>query len=57
MAERAAFVDRLELFGIGYSWGGYESLAPARWIPAARSRSRRRQISYGSTSGSKIRTT
>ena len=23
----AAFVDRLELFGIGYSWGGYESLA------------------------------
>ena len=26
-ASRAAFVDRLELFGIGYSWGGYESLA------------------------------
>jgi cystathionine beta-lyase len=26
-ATRAAFVDRLELFGIGYSWGGYESLA------------------------------
>jgi len=26
-AERAAFVDRLNLFGIGYSWGGYESLA------------------------------
>ena len=26
-AERAAFVDRLDLFGIGYSWGGYESLA------------------------------
>jgi cysteine-S-conjugate beta-lyase len=26
-SERAAFVDRLELFGIGYSWGGYESLA------------------------------
>ncbi len=26
-AARAAFVDRLELFGIGYSWGGYESLA------------------------------
>jgi cystathionine beta-lyase len=25
--ERAAFVDGLELFGIGYSWGGYESLA------------------------------
>lgn len=26
-AERAAFVDRLQLFGIGFSWGGYESLA------------------------------
>jgi cystathionine beta-lyase len=27
---RAAFVDALQLFGIGYSWGGFESLA----IPA-----------------------
>lgn len=26
-AERAAFIDSLALFGIGYSWGGYESLA------------------------------
>ena len=26
-AARAAMVDRLTLFGIGYSWGGYESLA------------------------------
>jgi cystathionine beta-lyase len=26
-AARAALVDKLELFGIGYSWGGYESLA------------------------------
>ncbi len=26
-AERAAFIDALALFGIGYSWGGYESLA------------------------------
>lgn len=25
-AAMAAFVDHLELFGIGYSWGGYESL-------------------------------
>jgi len=25
--RRAAFVDALELFGIGFSWGGYESLA------------------------------
>jgi cysteine-S-conjugate beta-lyase len=26
-AARAALIDGLELFGIGYSWGGYESLA------------------------------
>ncbi|MET0238949.1 MAG: cystathionine beta-lyase [Sphingobium sp.] len=26
-SERAAFVDALSLFGIGYSWGGFESLA------------------------------
>ncbi|MET0138130.1 MAG: cystathionine beta-lyase [Sphingobium sp.] len=26
-AERAAFIDALRLFGIGYSWGGFESLA------------------------------
>ena len=26
-AKAAAFVDLLELFGIGYSWGGFESLA------------------------------
>jgi cysteine-S-conjugate beta-lyase len=26
-AARARLIDRLELFGIGYSWGGYESLA------------------------------
>lgn len=42
-AAVAAFVDGLELFGIGYSWGGYESLvlpfdcAPyrtaTRWAP------------------------
>ena len=25
--DAAAFVDRLDLFGIGYSWGGFESLA------------------------------
>src|SRR5437762_7843957 len=25
--KRAIFVDTLELFGIGFSWGGYESLA------------------------------
>ena len=44
-AARARFIDALELFGIGFSWGGYESLAipfdPARtrtatpWPPAA----------------------
>jgi cysteine-S-conjugate beta-lyase len=26
-ASRDAFIDRLQLFGIGYSWGGFESLA------------------------------
>jgi cystathionine beta-lyase len=26
-AERAVLIDSLQLFGIGYSWGGYESLA------------------------------
>ena len=26
-AQRVAFVDALQLFGIGYSWGGFESLA------------------------------
>lgn len=26
-ARAAAFIDRLEYFGIGYSWGGFESLA------------------------------
>ena len=26
-AERALFIDNLHHFGIGYSWGGYESLA------------------------------
>ncbi|WP_445193841.1 cystathionine beta-lyase [Sphingomonas sp. Tas61C01] len=36
-AARAAFIDTLELFGIGYSWGGFESLAIP--IDAARYRS------------------
>ena len=39
---RAAFVGRLELFGIGYSWGGYESLAlpvdPQRTVSEAPAR-------------------
>src|SRR5690606_32929236 len=45
-ASRARFIDALELFGIGYSRGGYESLVipfdPARarsatsWPPAGR---------------------
>ncbi|MEQ1688079.1 MAG: PLP-dependent transferase, partial [Sphingopyxis sp.] len=26
-AQRTAFIDALNLFGLGYSWGGYESLA------------------------------
>ena len=37
--DTAAFVDRLDLFGIGYSWGGYESLAlpvsPMRKVSSA----------------------
>jgi cysteine-S-conjugate beta-lyase len=40
-AAVAAFLDGLELFGLGYSWGGYESLAvpfeahrtATRWAP------------------------
>jgi cystathionine beta-lyase len=27
LAKRSAFVEGLELFGIGYSWGGFESIA------------------------------
>ncbi len=27
VAARARFIDALQLFGIGFSWGGYESLA------------------------------
>lgn len=34
-AARDALIDRLTLFGIGWSWGGYESLA----VPAAFTRS------------------
>jgi len=44
-ADRARFIDALELFGIGFSWGGYESLVipfdPARarsatpWPPSS----------------------
>jgi cystathionine beta-lyase len=38
-ASRTALIDRLDLFGIGYSWGGFESLAipadPARIRTAA----------------------
>lgn len=39
---RTAFVERLKLFGIGYSWGGYESLAipvdPIRTVSTAPAR-------------------
>lgn len=27
VSQRAAFIDALDLFGIGFSWGGFESLA------------------------------
>lgn len=46
-AATAAFLDGLSLFGLGYSWGGYESLA----IPfdAARTRSATRWTPAGPT--------
>ena len=27
-----AFLDALRIFGLGYSWGGFESLAVAPWL-------------------------
>lgn len=30
--EAHAFLDALEIFGLGYSWGGYESLAVHVWL-------------------------
>jgi cystathionine beta-lyase len=39
----ASFVDSLELFGIGYSWGGFESLA----VPADPNRIRCAKRDYG----------
>jgi cystathionine beta-lyase len=32
----AAFLDDMELFGMGYSWGGYESLMIPTWPHTAR---------------------
>ncbi|WP_246848402.1 cystathionine beta-lyase [Sphingomonas beigongshangi] len=40
-AARAAFIDALSLFGIGYSWGGYESLAIPVDVARIRSVARR----------------
>lgn len=31
-AQAHAFLDALEVFGLGYSWGGYESLAARVWL-------------------------
>lgn len=36
-AQLSAFVDHLELFGIGFSWGGFESLALPYWPAKERS--------------------
>jgi cystathionine beta-lyase len=36
-AQMHAFVDALQLFGLGHSWGGYESLALPVDVGAARS--------------------
>jgi cystathionine beta-lyase len=30
--EAHAFLDALDIFGLGYSWGGYESLAVAVFL-------------------------
>ena len=36
-AQIGAFVDSLRLFGMGYSWGGYESLILPLWVDSIRS--------------------
>ncbi len=36
-AQLAAFIDKLELFALGYSWGGYESLVTPANLREARS--------------------
>ena len=38
-AQAHAFLDALKIFGLGYSWGGYESLA----VPGRHRRPRHRQ--------------
>ena len=35
-AQLAAFIDPLELFALGYSWGGYESLVVTAHMAHAR---------------------
>lgn len=40
-AERARLIDSLELFGIGYSWGGYESLAVPVYPPRSATKTER----------------
>jgi cystathionine beta-lyase len=37
-AARCRLIDALELFGIGYSWGGFESLALPFDVPSVRSK-------------------
>ena len=55
-----AFLDALQLFGLGFSWGGFESLAltadPQFDVPQAAARVRRRR-SCGSISAWKTPTT
>ncbi len=41
VAARTRFVEALKLFGIGYSWGGYESLVTPVDLGASRSATRR----------------
>ncbi len=57
---RAALIDGLQHFGIGYSWGGFESLAlpvdPQRYRSATTCRDAGGRW-CGCRSGSRIRTT
>jgi cysteine-S-conjugate beta-lyase len=46
--EAHAFLDALQIFGLGYSWGGYESLAVHVWLGD-------RTIAKGPTEGPVIR--
>ena len=56
-AAVAAFVDGLQHFGIGYSWGGFESLIVPAHIRRTARPSRRKGRSCASMPGWKMRAT